>query len=100
MSSNNQAQGAKHPEGLELTIDEIKSKYTEYAKLYQRVLRNGENVAGKVGRKPVSEEHKKKVYKDWLEARKVKRAEQAIAEGREYKRGRPKKIPTMQTIEV
>jgi len=84
----------------ELTIDEIKSKYNEYAKLYQRVLRNGENIAGKVGRKPVSPEHKKEVYKAWLEARKVKRAEKAVAEGREYKRGRPRKIPTLQTIEV
>lgn len=83
-----------------MTIEEIRAKYNEYAKLYQRILRNGDNIAGKVGRKTVSEEHKKKVYKDWLEARKVKRAEKAKEEGRVYARGRPKKIPLPEQIKT
>ena len=83
-----------------LTVEEIRAKYNEYAKLYQRVLRNGENVKLTVGRKPVTEEHKKAVYKAWIEARKVKRAEQAKEEGRVYARGRPRKNPIPESINV
>ena len=83
-----------------MTLDEIRSKYAEYASLYQRVKRNGDANYVKVGRKPVSEEHKAAVYKAWLEQRKVKRAEKAVAEGRVYERGRPKKNIIPQTVEI
>jgi hypothetical protein len=86
--------------GKNMTLEEIRAKYAEIASLYQRVKRNGDANYVKVGRKPVSEEHKAQVYKDWLERRKIKRAEKALAEGRVYARGRPKKNITPQTVEV
>jgi hypothetical protein len=79
---------------VEETNDEIKTKFFEYAKLYQRVIKHGDiNTVKKVGRKPVSPEHKKEVYKRWIDNRAEKRREQAIAEGRNPNRGRPRKIP-------
>jgi hypothetical protein len=85
--------------GENMTIEDIRAEYAKITSLYQRIKRNGDNVYVKVGRKPVSEEHKAQVYKAWLERRKVKRAEQAVSEGRVYARGRPKKISMTQTAE-
>ena len=73
-------------------INEIKEKYLEYTRIYQRLQRNGDLEQKKVGRKPVSPEHKKATYERWLETRKKSRREQAILEGRNPCRGRPKKI--------
>ena len=71
--------------------DEIKAKFIEYARLYQRLQRNGDLEEKKVGRKPVSPDHKKMVYEKWLQKRKDQRRETAIAEGRNPCRGRPVK---------
>ena len=60
-----------------LTHDEIKTKFIEYARLYQRLQRNGDLEDKKVGRKPVSPEHKKMVYEKWLQKRKDQRRETA-----------------------
>lgn len=75
-----------------MTIDEIREKYAEMSKIYRRMARHGENVVNKAGRKPVSPEHKKEVYKKWLEKKKQEKIEQALAEGRVYRVGRPSKI--------
>jgi hypothetical protein len=75
-----------------LTHDEIKTKFIEYARLYQRLQRNGDLEEKKVGRKSVSPEHKKMVYEKWLQKRKDQRRETAEAQGRVYARGRPVKI--------
>ena len=76
-----------------MTLDEIREKYAEMSKIYRRMSRHGENIVNKAGRKPVSPEHKKEVYKKWLEKRRQEKVEQALAEGRVYGVGRPKRIP-------
>jgi hypothetical protein len=81
-----------------MTIDEIRKKYAEISKLYQRVNRHGDTVVQKVGRKPVTAEHKKAVYAAWIEKRKLERAQKALEEGRVYARGRPRKIQTSVVI--
>jgi hypothetical protein len=68
--------------GENMTVEEIRIKYSEISKLYKRVMAHGDNVVHKTGRKPVSAEHKKATYDKWLEIRKQQRAEKAIAEGR------------------
>lgn len=75
----------------DLTNEKITELFNEYAKLYQRIQRNGENVIYKKGRKKVSDEHKRQTYLKWIEIRKTERKEKALLEGRECKRGRPKK---------
>lgn len=75
-----------------LSNEEIKEKYLEYTKLYQRIKKNGDhNIVKKVGRKSLSTSHKKATYEKWLTIRKEKRIEQALLEGRTPGRGRPKK---------
>ena len=74
------------------SVAEIKEKYLEYTRIYQRLQRNGDLEQKKVGRKPVSPEHKKATYERWIQKRKDQRRETAIAEGRIYARGRPTKI--------
>ena len=81
--------------GENMTIEEIRSKYAEMSKIYRRMARHGDNIVNKVGRKPVSQEHKKEVYKKWLEKRRQEKVEQALAEGRVYGVGRPKRIPQL-----
>ena len=73
-------------------IDEIKEKYLEYTRLFQRFQRNGDLEQKKKGRKPVSPEHKRATYERTLARKKELRQEKALEDGRIYARGRPVKI--------
>ena len=78
---------------LVANINEIKEKYLEYTRLFQRLQRNGDLEQKKTGRKAVSPEHKKATYERTLERRKKERQEKALSEGRIFGMGRPRKIP-------
>lgn len=71
------------------TNEEIFAKYVYYVKLWHRILRNGNTETNTRGRSKLSDTHKKRVRKLWIEKQKVKKRAQAEAEGRKYERGRP-----------
>lgn len=75
-----------------MSNDDIKKRFTELARAYQRINKYGDNIVKKVGRKEVSPEHKAQTYANTLAKKKEKRIEKAKLEGRVYAVGRPKKI--------
>ena len=70
------------------SLDEkTKEHFREYYKIRQRVLKHGTNLVHKSGRPKVSESHKKRRRKEYLE----KIREKKKAEGTYVPRGRPRK---------
>ena len=83
-----------------MSIDEIKEKYLEYTRLFQRIQRNGDLEEKKKGRKQVSPEHKRATYERTLARKKELRQAKALLDGRVYARGRPVKISIPTPIQV
>lgn len=70
------------------SLDEVtKQHFREYYKIRQRVLKHGTNLVHKAGRPKVSESHKKRRRKEYLE----KIRQQKKDAGTYVPRGRPRK---------
>jgi hypothetical protein len=78
-------------EANKLTIEEIKQRFIIYAKLYQRIQKNGDNIRKKIGRKTISEEAKEETYQKTLQRKKDERKAKSISEGKHFGQGRGRK---------
>ena len=70
-----------------INMEELKKMSNEYSKIKERIRRHGENIVNKRGRKPLSDEEKKKrrtLYRHRI-------IEEKKARGEYRPRGRPRK---------
>lgn len=83
-----------------MSLDEIKQKFMEYSRAYQRMNKHGDpTIVNKRGRKTLSPEHKQQTYEKTLARKKEARREKARLEGRVVCVGRPvKNQPTQISV--